>query len=276
MKIGGRWASGNVRSRGGMGGIAGGGIGMVVLAVVAMMFGVDPRVVLQGGGGPQTSAPLANDSSTQFISRVVGTTEGVWTEIFREEFNQDYPEPVLNVFTGAVQSACGQAYAAMGPFYCPMDQQMYIDLSFYEDLEKKLGAGGDFAQAYVIAHEVGHHVQTLLGISEKVQQQSRGGSREDANALSVLQELQADCFAGIWANRVGRLPEVQIEADDIPEALNAASAIGDDRLQRQSQGHVVPESFTHGTSEQRVSWFRRGYSGGEISQCDTFAPGAVR
>ena len=274
MKIGGQWSSGNVRNRGGMrGGLVGGGLGAVVLAVIAMMFGVDPRIVMQGGptSEPSASAPVADDATTQFVTRVLGTTEGVWTEIFQEEFQQDYPEPVLNFFNGAVQSACGTGQAAMGPFYCPLDQQVYIDLSFYQELEQRLGAGGDFAQAYVIAHEVGHHVQTVLGISEQVQRQAQTMGQEGANALSVRQELQADCFAGVWANRVRNLEAVVIESGDIEEGLNAASAIGDDRLQQQAQGHVVPESFTHGSSEQRVRWFRRGFDSGQIGQCDTFS-----
>jgi uncharacterized protein len=275
MRIGGRWSSGNVRVRsGGMGGkIAGGGIGAVILTILALAMGVDPGVVLQGGGGESQSTPLPADAEpgAQFVTRVLGTTEGVWTQIFQEEFGQDYPEPMLNLFSGAVQSACGFAQAAVGPFYCPLDQQVYIDLSFYSDLADQLGAEGDFAQAYVIAHEVGHHVQTVLGISEQVNRRSGAVGEGERNALSVLQELQADCFAGVWANRVSGLQEVTIESGDIEEALNAASAIGDDRLQRQSQGYVVPESFTHGSSAQRVEWFTRGYQSGEISNCDTFA-----
>ena len=273
MKIGGRWASGNVRNRGGMGpGMIGGGLGAVVLTILALVFGIDPGVVTQGGA--PTSEPTAPGEVTeeqQFVTTVLGTTEGVWNQIFQEEFSSDYPEPLLNIFSGAVQSACGTGQAAMGPFYCPLDNQVYIDLSFFEELEQRLGAGGDFAQAYVIAHEVGHHVQTVLGISQQVDAQRRGGSEEESNALSVRQELQADCFAGVWANKVGTLPEVTIEPGDIEEGLNAASAIGDDRLQQQAQGYVVPESFTHGSSEQRVTWFRRGYESGEVNQCDTFA-----
>jgi predicted metalloprotease len=251
-------------------GLAGGGIGAVVLTILAVMFGVDPGVLTQGGqtGAPSTTA-TADDAGFQFVSKVLKTTEDVWQSVFQEQVGRDYTPPVLNVFSGSVPSACGYAQAAVGPFYCPNDQQVYIDLSFYDDLKNRLGAGGDFAQAYVVAHEVGHHVQNLLGISDRVQQQ--GGDQQGANGLSVRLELQADCFAGIWANRVKSLPEVVIEPGDIEEALNAASAIGDDRLQKQSQGYVVPESFTHGSSAQRVHWFQAGYSSGQLDRCDTFA-----
>jgi len=256
-----------------MGGkLAGGGIGVVILTIVAMVLGVDPGAIVPSGpSGESAPPPAESDEAAQFVARVLGTTEGVWTEIFQEEFGGDYPEPALNLFTGMVQSGCGFAQAAVGPFYCPLDQQVYIDLSFYQDLANQLGAVGDFAQAYVIAHEVGHHVQTVLGISDQVQQQRQAVGQAESNELSVRQELQADCFAGVWANRVAGLPEVAIEPGDIEEALNAASAIGDDRLQLEGQGYVVPESFTHGSSEQRVRWFRRGYDSGRIAECDTFA-----
>jgi uncharacterized protein len=275
MRFGNRQGSSNVRDRRGMGGLAvGGGLGAVVLTILALVLGVDPGVVTQPGGPASDApagAPPVDDEKAQRVSQVLATTEDVWNAVFQEEFGQDYPEPTLNLFSGATQTACGTGQSAMGPFYCPLDQQVYIDLSFYQELESRLGAGGDFAQAYVIAHEVGHHVQTVLGISEQVQRQGRGRSEEEVNALSVRQELQADCFAGIWANRVRNLPEIVIEPGDLDEALNAASAIGDDKLQQQGQGYVVPESFTHGTSEQRMSWFQRGYQSGRVSQCDTFS-----
>ena len=251
--------SGNVTSRrGGM--IAGGGVGALVLAVVAMLFGVDPGAVLQQGPQEET-APAANDTMVQFTSVVLASTEDAWTEIFRQS-NQDYPEPKVATFSNAVQSACGFAQSAMGPFYCPRDQTIYIDLAFFTELRDRFGAAGDFAQAYVIAHEVGHHVQNVTGLL-----QSGGG-----NEQSVRQELQADCFAGVWgfiARERQRTSggESLIEPGDMEEALRAAAAIGDDRLQKQSQGYVVPESFTHGSSEQRVAAFRRGFETGDLRQC---------
>lgn len=281
-----RWKGGrrsqNVQDRRGMRpsrGVIGGGIGTVIIALIALALGVDPGVVLQDGpadGAPASypSAPsppsAADPELTEFVEVVLGYTEDTWNTIFRQELGRDYPEPTLVLFSGAVESACGFAQAAVGPFYCPLDQDVYIDLSFYEDLRQQLGAPGDFAQAYVIAHEVGHHVQTVLGISEQVQARSSRVSQTDANALSVMQELQADCFAGIWAYHAQQASQI-IEPGDIQEALGAASAIGDDRLQRQSQGYVAPESFTHGTSEQRVRWFTLGFRSGEMNQCDTFS-----
>lgn len=205
-----------------------------------------------------------------FVSVVLADTEDTWNTLFAEQ-NADYPEPTLVLFTGAVQSACGTGQAAMGPFYCPGDQQVYIDLSFYEELRTRHGAAGDFAQAYVIAHEVGHHVQYVLGIADEVNaRQSRASSRAEANEWSVRQELQADCFAGLWANHANRSRQV-LEEGDIEEALRAAQAIGDDTLQRQTQGAVRPESFTHGTSEQRMRWFNTGWEQGTLASCDTFA-----
>ena len=250
--------SGNVTSRGGL--IAGGGIGAVVLAVVAMLLGVDPGAVLQQSP-EQTTEPAANDTMVQFTSAVLASTEDAWSEVFRKS-NQDYPEPQVVTFNGSVQSACGFAQSAMGPFYCPRDQMVYVDLSFFEELRDRFGAAGDFAQAYVIAHEVGHHVQNVTG-----QLQQGGG-----NVQSVRQELQADCLAGIWgyiANNKQRTSTGQplIEPGDVEEALTAASAIGDDRLQKQSQGYVMPESFTHGSSAQRVAAFRRGFESGDLRQC---------
>jgi len=199
---------------------------------------------------------------------VLADTEDTWNAIF-EAGGLDYREPVLVMFTGSVQSACGMATAAVGPFYCPADHKVYIDLAFFQDLKQRHGAPGDFAQAYVIAHEVGHHVQNLLGISDKVRQAQRGVGKAEANALSVQLELQADCFAGLWGNHADRSRQV-LEQGDVEEALGAASAIGDDRLQKESMGYVVPESFTHGTSEQRVRWFRKGIESGDVSSCDTF------
>jgi predicted metalloprotease len=257
----------------------GGGIGTIVIILFALYTGQDPAVLMNGlnqvtGGGTQTEEVPINETPEEaqmreFTGFVLADTEDTWNAIFTAAGRQ-YAEPALVLFRDVVQSACGTAQSAVGPFYCPADQKVYIDLSFYQDLQQKLGAGGDFAQAYVIAHEVGHHVQTLLGISERTQAARRSASEVEANALSVKQELQADCFAGIWANSADRSRQL-LEAGDIEEGLNAASAIGDDRLQRQSQGYVSPDSFTHGSSEQRVRWFRRGYESGNVNQCDTFA-----
>jgi len=252
------------------------GIGTVLLALVAMYFGVDPSVVLQGTtSGPTqeqgpAKAPPADDSAARFVSQVLADTEDTWRELFRRNGMQ-YEDPKLVLFTGATPTACGTGQSAMGPFYCPGDRKVYIDLAFYRDLRERFRAPGEMAQAYVIAHEVGHHVQNLLGIADKVRDlQSRSGDRAKVNALSVRMELQADCFSGIWAHHANRTRQI-IEQGDIESALTAAAAIGDDRLQHQSQGQVVPESFTHGSSEQRVKWFRRGYQSGDLRQCDTFA-----
>jgi predicted metalloprotease len=252
----------------------------VVVALIAMFLGVDPGAVLQTGGGPGAAPPAAadpaQDSLAEFTAVVLASTEDVWNGLFPRLAGGDYPEPQLVLFSGAVQSACGYAQAAVGPFYCPGDRKVYIDLSFYRDLRQQLGAPGDFAQAYVIAHEVGHHVQTVLGISEQVNAARRGVGEAEANALSVRQELQADCFAGVWGYHLRRSGgPVQLDPGDLEEALGAAAAIGDDRLQRQSRGYVSPESFTHGTSEQRVRWFRRGFEGGDPRACDTFQGGAL-
>ena len=277
-----RWESGrrseNVEDRRGSRvtrGLAGGGLGALVLVVVAMLFGVDPRLLLQGvpGGDVQETVepyqPTPEEERlADFVRVVLGDTEDTWTTVFRES-GGTYELPVLVLFSGAVRSACGFADAAVGPFYCPGDRKLYIDLSFYQEMQTRFGAPGDFAQAYVIAHEVGHHVQTLIGVMDQVATERRRVSEEDANALSVRQELQADCFAGVWAYHAQRARNV-LEQGDLEEALNAAAAIGDDRLQRQSQGYVVPESFTHGTSEQRVRWFREGFQGGDVDRCDTF------
>ncbi len=211
------------------------------------------------------------EQMADFVSVVLADTEDTWTEIFRQS-GKTYQEPNLVLYSGAVQSACGTGSAAMGPFYCPGDRKVYIDLAFFDELRRTHGAPGDFAQAYVIAHEVGHHVQNLLGISDRVQSAQRGIGKAEVNALSVKLELQADCFAGVWGNHADRSRQV-LEAGDIEEALNAASAIGDDRLQKQGSGYVVPETFTHGTSRQRVEWFKRGIEHGDIGSCDTFGSG---
>ncbi|QAZ38333.1 metalloprotease [Methylibium sp. Pch-M] len=289
MKWEGQEQSDNVEDRRGMGGggrgglpIGGRGIGVgtIVIALVAgWIFGINPLTVLgilSGGGGAPTAqvstgpapAPPADDAQARFVSVVLRSTEDVWTEVFRSGQAQ-YVRPKLVLFRGATATACGTGQSAMGPFYCPGDQQVYIDLQFFDTLHQRLGAPGDFAQAYVIAHEVGHHVQQLLGISEKVEAARRGGSEAQANAMSVRLELQADCFAGVWANRSQQARQ-WLEQGDVDEALNAASQIGDDTLQRRSQGQIVPESFTHGSSAQRVSWFKRGMQTGRIADCNTF------
>ena len=278
-----RWRTGrrssNIEDRRGQRRRAGafkGGIGTVVIALaLAYFLGIDPQVLLQmqQGGAPMTTdedwQPSAEDQElADFVSVVLADTEDTWNTIFGRS-GMDYEEPVLVMFSGSVQSACGMASAAVGPFYCPADNKVYLDLSFFHDLKQRHGAPGDFAQAYVIAHEVGHHVQNLLGLSDKVRQAQRGADKAEANALSVRLELQADCFAGLWGNYADRSRQV-LEQGDIEEALGAASAIGDDRLQRESMGYTVPESFTHGTSEQRVRWFRKGIETGDIGNCDTF------
>jgi uncharacterized protein len=278
MKWQGRRRSSHVEDRRGMRGrtgLVGGGIGTIVILLIALFLGVDPSALMQMGEAvaPTEQAPAAlppeSDTLAQFISVVLADTEETWNTLFAEE-GRDYPEPTLVLFSDAVRSACGSAQAAVGPFYCPTDQKVYIDLSFYRDLQERFGAPGDFAQAYVIAHEVGHHVQTVLGISGQVDAVRRRGGQAEGNRLSVMQELQADCFAGIWAHHAQRARDL-LERGDVEEALTAAAAIGDDRLQRQSGGQVVPESFTHGTSEQRVRWFRTGLEAGSLDRCDTFS-----
>jgi predicted metalloprotease len=274
----GRRESDNVEDRRGIsrGGLAvGGGLGTVVIVLIAMFLGVDPGALIEGTGEDQPAvstraarpASPAEDELRHFVAVVLAETEDVWTGIFRQN-GREYRDPTLVLFTDQVQSACGTAGSATGPFYCPGDQKLYIDLAFYRDLKQRLGAPGDFAQAYVIAHEVGHHVQRLLGISDKVHSAQSRMSRSQANDLSVRLELQADFFAGVWANQAKN--KGILEAGDIEEALGAASAVGDDRLQRQAQGRVVPDSFTHGTSEQRVRWFRKGLDTGDFKQGDTF------
>jgi predicted metalloprotease len=260
----------------GGGGLAiGGGFGTLIIIVLALLFGVDPRALLNQGpadSGPQAPAAgptsPAEDEAAQFSRVVLADTEDVWNQIFRQ-LGREYHDPRMVLFSGRVDSACGTASSAVGPFYCPGDQQVYLDLSFFGELRQRFGAPGDFAQAYVIAHEVGHHVQDVLGITQKVDALRRRISEAEANRLSVRVELQADFFAGVWAHY--EQGKGYIEAGDIEEALRAASAIGDDRLQKETQGYVVPDSFTHGTSEQRVRWFRKGFETGDVRQGDTFS-----
>jgi predicted metalloprotease len=284
MRIEDQRRSENIEDRRGMRipggrGMVGGGIGVLVIALIAMFLGIDPFVATQvaqqtgSSTAPQqrveTKAPSREDQMADRVAAVLGSTEDTWTEIFSRGGKQ-YQKPVLVLFTGAVQSACGFAQAAVGPFYCPADNKLYIDLEFFRDLHEKFRAPGDFAQAYVIAHEVGHHVQNQLGIAEQVRSlQARAGERE-GSALQVRMELQADCFAGIWAATANRNRRL-LEPGDVEEGLRAAAAVGDDLIQKRSRGYVSPESFTHGSSEQRMRWFRRGFSSGDARQCDTFA-----
>ena len=253
----------------------GGGLGTIVLVVLALLFGADPRELLDQGQGQNPAQSTQSgravnpqeDELKKFTAVVLAETEDVWQQLFQQA-GKRYREPTLSLFTGQTRSACGAAASSTGPFYCSGDEKVYIDLSFYRDLRTRLGAPGDFAQAYVIAHEVGHHVQNLLGTMEQVDAGQRRASEAEANRLSVRLELQADFYAGVWAHYAER--RGIIEPGDIEEALNAATAIGDDRLQSQGQGYVVPDSFTHGTSAQRVRWFRKGYETGDIRQGDTF------
>ncbi len=284
-----RWRSGrrsrNIEDRRGRRisrGIKGGGIGTLLLVLVAMYFGIDPTQFLQQGtpmGGSSSVQTVPGPSSSggdelsEFVSVVLADTEDTWHMLYRR-MGKTYREPTLVLFSGSVESACGFAQAAVGPFYCPADQKVYIDLSFYRDLKYKLKAPGDFAQAYVIAHEVGHHVQNLMGISKKVHGMRGKVSKKNYNRLSVMQELQADCFAGIWAHHAQKVRNI-LEPGDIDEALNAASMIGDDRLQKQSRGYVTPDSFIHGTSAQRMRWFKREFQSGDINTCNTFKSGEL-
>ncbi len=267
---------------GGGGGLVKGGFGLVAFIVIALIFGADPMALLSGLGGGDTSSyspptqasrparPPAADAETQFVSRVLKSTEDVWSSLFRD-MGRRYIEPKLVLYRDATRTECGVGQSAMGPFYCPADQRVYLDLAFFDDLARRFRAPGQFPQAYVISHEVGHHVQNLLGISNKVAQMSQSMSKRDANALSVRTELQADCFAGVWANRADeQRGGKMIDDRDVDQALAAASAIGDDRLQRQVQGRVVPDSFTHGSSAQRTRWFRIGLESGDPRRCDTF------
>ncbi|MDL2210661.1 neutral zinc metallopeptidase [Desulfovibrio sp. OttesenSCG-928-O18] len=250
-----------------------GGIVLVIVVLVAGYYGIDLTPLLGGGGmtstvsEPYTPSPREQEMA-RFTSVALKTTEDAWGRIFRQS-GKTYAPPRLVLYSGATETTCGYGQSAMGPFYCPNDQTVYIDLAFYQDMKNKLGGGGDFAQGYVIAHEVGHHVQHLLGINRKVRQEQQGASQRDANRLSVMLELQADCFAGVWGNAMKK--EGILEAGDLEEALRTAQAIGDDRLQRQSSGRVVPDSFTHGTSKQRHTWFKRGFDSGNPNECNTFA-----
>lgn len=290
MRLDDKEPSSNVEDRRGEGGFGrggvripigrgGGGIGIgtiIILGILWLVFGINPLEMLSRGFAPQQQempqqtqtqpGVPASDEWAQFAAKVLGTTETTWDKIFQEQLNRQYDHPRLVLFSGYVQSACGMAQSAMGPFYCPRDQKVYLDLSFFQDMRARLGAGGDFAYAYVIAHEVGHHVQNLLGIADKVTAARMRSSQVESNQLSVMMELQADCFAGVWA----RDNQDLLEEGDVEEAIGAALAIGDDRLQKRSQGYVVPENFTHGSSEQRASWLKRGMQTGNIAACDTF------
>jgi predicted metalloprotease len=282
-----RWREGrkseNVEDRRGIRvsrGMLGGGIGTIILVLIALYFGVDPSMLLEQGTTQEVSVPSGSaersaeeNQMADFVSVVLADTEDTWHEMFRRS-GKTYQEPKLVLFTDAVDSACGFAQSAVGPFYCPSDNKVYIDLQFYKDLQDRFHAPGEFAQAYVIAHEIGHHVQNLLGISDKVRSRQQGADKATANNLSVRLELQADCLAGIWAYHADRTRNI-VEAGDIEAALRAASSIGDDRIQRQTQGHVVPESFTHGSSEQRVRWFKQGVETGDFAQCNTFKTGSL-
>jgi uncharacterized protein len=288
MKWEGNRESDNVEDRrdddgGGSGGIGLGtrsvGIGTIAVALIAsFVFGINPGTVLNlltGGAGPMpvvrqapAHPPPATDHMAKFVSTILADTEDTWTELFRSQ-GLNYVKPKLVLFSGQTPTACGTGQTATGPFYCPGDQKVYIDLSFYRLMQERFHVSGEFAQAYVIAHEVGHHVQYLLGTSDKVDQARRRASPTQSNALSVRLELQADCFAGVWANHANQARSI-LESGDVEQALNAATAIGDDALQRQAQGHVVPDSFTHGTSEQRVRWFTRGIESGQVKACNTF------
>jgi predicted metalloprotease len=255
--------------------------GIVVVVIVGLLFGKNPGEILQllgdmagdGGGATmqeQSTTPAGNDEQTLFVKKVLGSTEDVWGQMFQAGGSQ-YPAPRLVLFHGAVQSACGAASSAMGPFYCPGDRQVYLDLDFFEEMQRRFNAAGDFARAYVIAHEVGHHVQNLFGVMRKVEDAAqRGMPVQGADGLSVRQELQADCFAGVWANRAQQQLN-WLESGDVEAALNAANQIGDDTLQKQARGYVVPDSFTHGSSAERVRWFKTGFASGDVKSCDTFS-----
>lgn len=272
--------SSNIEDRRGrrmrMGGRGKIGLGTIVLALVAMYFGIDPGVVLQNATSPPDDSSYTSGSTpsatpeTRFVSKVLADTEDAWAAIFQQKGWGHYQQPKLVLFNGATPTACGTGQSAMGPFYCPGDSKVYLDLSFFKQMAQQLNSPGDFAQAYVIAHEVAHHVQHLLGVTDQVDQARRRGGAVAANQLSVRVELQADCMAGVWAHHSDTQRNT-LEQGDIEEALNAASAIGDDRLQQQSQGYVVPDSFTHGSSAQRMRWFSRGFKSGDTAQCDTFS-----
>lgn len=286
MRLDDQQESDNVEDRRGSGGggfSVGGkgiGIGTIVMALVAMYFGVDPSLVMNIGQGMGQSAPVESkpiskdDPMALFVAKVLGSTEDTWGQIFKNS-GQKYPAPKLVLFDGQTPTACGSGQAAMGPFYCPGDQKVYIDLRFYNEMKTKFNAPGDFAQAYVIAHEVGHHIQNLMGTSDKVQQARQSARNEaESNQYSVRLELQADCYAGVWAHHADGANRI-LEAGDVEEAMRAAAAIGDDALQKQAQGYAVPDSFTHGTSQQRQRWFNQGLSAGDVNKCDTFSASPV-
>lgn len=275
MQWSGRRESDNVEDRRGFSAgrlVAGGGIGSVVVLLIALLFGVDPSALLNQGQ-PDTDTSTSGrretnpteDSQKKFVSVVLADTEDVWNDLFRKQFKKEYPEPKLVLFSGGSQSGCGFASSATGPFYCPQDQKVYLDLQFFQELQSRFKAAGDFAQAYVVAHEIGHHVQKQIGILDQVNSKRGRVSETEYNKLSVRLELQADFLAGIWAHHAQRTKNI-LDPGDVEEALGAANAIGDDRLQRQGRGHVVPDSFTHGTSAQRVRWFKLGFETGDMSR----------
>lgn len=282
MRLDNQRESSNVEDRrrmrvSGKGGI---GIGTIVMVLVAMYFGVDPSMVLNMGQGmsqnssQESEVVPANDQMGQFVSKVLGSTEDTWQKVFKKS-GYDYPAPKLVLFIGQTNTACGTGQAAMGPFYCPGDKKVYIDLAFYDEMKNRFKAPGDFAQAYVIAHEIGHHVQNLMGTSDKVQQARQSARNEaQANQYSVRLELQADCYAGVWAHHADGANRI-LEAGDVEEVMRAASAIGDDALHKQAQGYAVPDSFTHGTSKQRMRWFNQGLKVGDVNKCDTFSASNV-
>ncbi len=282
MRLDNQRESSNVEDRRRMRVSGGGGIGIgtIVMVLVALYFGIDPSTVLNMGQGmsqstsQQSEAIPEDDEMGQFMAKVLGSTEDTWGKVFKS-VGYDYPAPKLVLFRGQTNTACGTGQAAMGPFYCPGDKKVYIDLAFYDEMKNRFKAPGDFAQAYVIAHEVGHHVQNLMGTSEKVQQARQSARNEaQANQYSVLLELQADCYAGVWAHHADGANRI-LEAGDVEEAMRAAAAIGDDALQKQAQGYAVPDSFTHGTSEQRMRWFNKGLTIGDVNKCDTFSAASL-
>jgi uncharacterized protein len=282
MRLDNQRESSNVEDRRRMRISGGGGIGIgtIVMVLVAMYFGVDPSMVLNMGqsmsqsNSQESEAIPANDEMGQFVAKVLGSTEDTWSKVFKSA-GYDYPAPKLVLFRGQTTTACGTGQAAMGPFYCPGDKKVYIDLAFYDEMKNRFKAPGDFAQAYVIAHEIGHHVQNLMGTSDKVQQARQSARNEaQANQYSVRLELQADCYAGVWAHQADGANRI-LEAGDVEEAMRAAAAIGDDALQKQAQGYAVPDSFTHGTSEQRMRWFNQGLKVGDVNKCDTFSAANV-
>lgn len=277
MELGNQRASGNVEDRRGMGMVGGGiGVGGIVIALIAYFLGIDPRMALNVA--EQVAPPAQqqgrqgtpSDEMGQFVAKVLGSTEDVWTKVF-ERSGAQYRPPTLVLYDGLTRTACGTGQAAMGPFYCPNDEKLYVDLSFYRDLQNRFHAPGDFAEAYVVAHEVGHHVQKLTGQFRRLE--AARGRAQGASGVSVRMELQADCYAGVWGHYAGMMNE--LDPGDLEEALNAATAIGDDRLQQQTQGRVVPESFTHGTSAQRTRWFKRGFDSGRPQDCDTFSAASL-